>query len=185
MAVTSANAKIASTGYVDAAEAAAEAAANTYTDEKIDALDATTNGDGDFVIGVAQTDGVVTVTKGNIAYSDLAGKPTVDTEMKADSTNAVQNKVIKSYVDTEVGKKQDTLSTEQLAAVNSGITEGKVNTYDGYNATITQNTNDIAAITTATVAEEGKEDGQYVLTKKVVDGVITYSWESIDRTLAN
>lgn len=185
MAVTSANAKIASTGYVDAAEAAAEAAANTYTDEKIDALDATTNGDGDFVIGVAQTDGKVTVTKGNIAYSDLAGKPTVDTAMSDSSENAVQNKVIKSYVDTEVGKKQDTLSTEQLAAVNSGITEGKVTAYDGYNATITQNTTDIAAITSATVAEEGKEDGQYVLTKKVVDGVITYSWESIDRTLAN
>ena len=209
MAVTSANAKIASTGYVDAAEAAAEAAANTYTDEKIDALDATTNGDGDFVIGVAQTDGKVTVTKGNIDYSDLAGIPTVDTAMSDSSENAVQNKVIKSYVDTEVGKKQDTLSTEQLAAVNSGITEGKVTTYDGYATgkqntlsteqlaavnsgittdkvtAITQNTTDIAAITTATVATVGQEDGQYVLTKKVVDGAITYSWESIDRTLAN
>lgn len=264
MAVTSANAKIASTGYVDAAEAAA----NAYTDDEIAALVATTNGNGDFVIDVTQTDGKVTVTKGNIDYSDLDGKPEVDKAMSDSSTNAVQNKVIKSYVDTEVGEKQDvisdlntiregaskgatavqnfdsltneaevpgandgqyvttvtqtngkikasvvafdtslsedstnavqnkavtvalngkqnTLTTEQLAAVNSGITEGKVNTYDGYNATITQNTNDIAAITTATVAEEGKEDGQYVLTKKVVDGVITYSWESIDRTLAN
>ncbi len=268
MAVTSANAKIASTGYVDAAKTAAEAAANTYTNEKIGALNATTNGDGDFVIGVTQTDGKVTVTKGNIDYSNLAGKPTVDTAMSDSSTNAVQNMVIKSYVDTEVGKKQDvisdlstiregaskgatavqnfdsltneaevtgandgqyvtsvtqtngkitasvvafdtslsadstnavqnkavtvalngkqdTLTGTQLNAVNSGITEGKVNTYDGYDATITQNTNDIAAITTAPEATVGEEDGQYVLTKKVVDGVITYSWESIDRTLAN
>lgn len=182
MAVTSANAKIASTGYVDEVAQtkadAAKTAANSYTDQKIGALNATTTGDGVFVTNVTQTDGVVTVTKGNIDYSSLADKPTVDTEMKADSTNAVQNKVIKSYVDTEVGKKQASLTTEQLAAVNSGITTDKV-------TAITQNTTDIAAITSATIAENGNEDGQYVLTKKVVDGVITYSWELIDRAPAN
>ena len=106
MAVTSANAKIASTDYADgvaASEAAAaEAAANTYTNQKIGDLDATTNGNGVVVTNVTQTDGVVTVTKGNIAYSSLTGTPTVDTAMSDSSTNAVQNKVIKSYVDNAI-----------------------------------------------------------------------------------
>lgn len=121
MAVTSANAKIASTDYADgvatskaaAAETAAksyadgvataaETAAKTYTNQKIGDLDATTNGNGVVVTNVTQTDGVVTVTKGNIAYSSLTGTPTVDTAMSDSSTNAVQNKVIKSYVDNAI-----------------------------------------------------------------------------------
>lgn len=40
------------------------------------------------------------------AYNDLTGKPTVDTTMSADSTNAVQNKVIKAYVDGIVAASQ-------------------------------------------------------------------------------
>ncbi len=35
-------------------------------------------------------------------YNNLTNKPVVDTEMKDDSTNAVQNKVIKAYVDSIV-----------------------------------------------------------------------------------
>ena len=35
-------------------------------------------------------------------YNSLTNKPVVDTEMKDDSTNAVQNKVIKAYVDSIV-----------------------------------------------------------------------------------
>ena len=113
MAVTSANAKIASTGYVDDVQEKvlsdarvmaqnATADAKSYTNEKIGALDATTNGTGAVVTGVTQTDGVVTVTKGNIDYSDLTGTPTVDTAMSDSSANAVQNKVIKSYVDNAI-----------------------------------------------------------------------------------
>lgn len=37
---------------------------------------------------------------------------------------------------TDLSSKQNTLSTEQLNAVNSGITSAKVNTYDGYSALI-------------------------------------------------
>lgn len=40
------------------------------------------------------------------SYSDLTNKPTVDTEMKSDSTNAVQNKVIKAYVDGIIAASQ-------------------------------------------------------------------------------
>lgn len=39
-------------------------------------------------------------------YADLTGLPTVDTAMSADSTNAVQNKVIKAYVDGIVAASQ-------------------------------------------------------------------------------
>ena len=41
-------------------------------------------------------------------------------------------------VTAELAKKQDNLSTEQLAAANSGITTAKVTTYDGYAALITE-----------------------------------------------
>ena len=47
------------------------------------------------------------------------------------------NKADKSYVDTELGKKQNNLSQTQMAAVNSGITTDKVTKYDGYDAKIT------------------------------------------------
>jgi len=40
------------------------------------------------------------------SYNDLDDKPTVDTAMSADSTNAVQNKVIKAYVDGIVAASQ-------------------------------------------------------------------------------
>lgn len=122
MAVTSANAKIASTDYADGVAeskaAAAEAAANSYTDQEIDALDATTNGNGVVVTNVTQTDGVVTVTKGNIAYSSLTGTPTVDTAMSDSSANAVQNKVIKSYVDNAINTVEGDVSGK--VSINQG-----------------------------------------------------------------
>lgn len=40
------------------------------------------------------------------SYNDLTDQPTVDTAMSADSTNAVQNKVIKAYVDGIVAASQ-------------------------------------------------------------------------------
>lgn len=39
-------------------------------------------------------------------YNDLTNKPTVDTTMSDSSTNAVQNKVIKAYVDAIIGASQ-------------------------------------------------------------------------------
>lgn len=41
----------------------------------------------------------------------------------------------RNYVDSKVSTKQDSLTTNQLSAVNSGITESKVSQYDNYNTT--------------------------------------------------
>lgn len=50
-------------------------------------------------------------------YSDLSGVPTVDTAMSADSTNAVQNKVIKAYVDGIVAASQGVVYKGVISAV--------------------------------------------------------------------
>ncbi len=57
---------------------------------------------------------------------------TVDSSLSSTSENPVQNKVINSAL----GGKQASLSTDQLNACNSGITSAKVSTYDGYQAQI-------------------------------------------------
>ena len=44
------------------------------------------------------------------------------------------------------GGKQDALTTEQVAAVNSGITASKVATYDGYGSSIAGNTSNITSL---------------------------------------
>lgn len=44
----------------------------------------------------------------------------------------LSNYYTKAEVNTELGKKQNNLNTNQLAAANSGITSTKVTTYDGY-----------------------------------------------------
>lgn len=58
------------------------------------------------------------------AYSDLTGTPTVDTGLSADSTNAVQNKVIKAETDairTLVGQKQNALTFATAIENNNSI----------------------------------------------------------------
>lgn len=51
---------------------------------------------------------------------------------------AIDDTVVVTHTEltTELGKKQDNLSVDQLAATNSGITQAKVTKYDGYEATI-------------------------------------------------
>ena len=94
--------------------------------------------------------------------------PTVDAAITEDSTNAVQsgavydalaakansadipttvaeltdadNYALVSTMNTELAKKQNSLTETQLNTVNSGITTTKVATYDGYAAKITANT---------------------------------------------
>lgn len=51
------------------------------------------------------------------SYNDLTNKPTVDTAMSADSTNAVQNKVIKAYVDGIVAASQGVVYKGVINAV--------------------------------------------------------------------
>ncbi len=52
------------------------------------------------------------------SYNDLTDKPTVDTAMSADSTNAVQNKVIKAYVDGIVAASQGIVYKGVINAVD-------------------------------------------------------------------
>lgn len=79
---------------------------------------------------------------GSLAYKNALTKTDVglgsvvnagqDSTPTANSTNYVTSGGVKEYVDG----KQDQLSTTQLEAVNSGITAGKVSTYDGYQSQI-------------------------------------------------
>lgn len=55
-----------------------------------------------------------------IAYTDLPDGITVDSVMSASSTNPVQNKVVKSYVDTKVSGLQT--ADQVQAAISSAIT---------------------------------------------------------------
>lgn len=69
------------------------------------------------------TNDYTTTEKNKLAGIEAqANKTTVDSSLSGTSTNPVQNKVVKSALDG----KQDALSTEQLAAVNSGIMEDDV-----------------------------------------------------------
>lgn len=104
------------------------------------------------IAGKANTADLATVATSG-SYTDLTNKPTIpaaitiDGALSTTSTNPVQNKVIT----TALGGKQDTLTTAQLAAANSGITQAKVSTYDGYAATISSkaNTADLATVATS------------------------------------
>ena len=62
------------------------------------------------------------------SYNDLTNKPTIDTALSDASSNAVENKVIKSALD----EKQPNLSQNQIIATNSGITSTKVEGYDSH-----------------------------------------------------
>lgn len=59
----------------------------------------------------------------------------VDTELNATSTNAISNKAVTEAINDIYTDKQDTLNSDQLNAVNSGITANKVRIYDNYNTT--------------------------------------------------
>lgn len=68
----------------------------------------------------------LTITNG--VLSAVQGKVTIDDSLSSTSTNAIQNKI----VNTALANKQDSLTDEQLSAVNSGITSNKIITYDSY-----------------------------------------------------
>ena len=70
--------------------------------------------------------------------STYASKDDVYTKTQVDNAigTATSGLATETYVDSAVANKQDTLTTAQLAAVNSGITSGKITTYDGYATTI-------------------------------------------------
>lgn len=68
----------------------------------------------------------------SIVYEPEITPITVDQTYNATSTNAQSGTAVAGAIAT----KQDTLTGTKLAAVDSGITAGKVATYDGYAATI-------------------------------------------------
>lgn len=63
---------------------------------------------------------------------------------------SIDTAVVATQEDLE--EKQDSLTTEQLAAVNSGITVAKVSTYDGYSATIALKANSADVYTKQEIA---------------------------------
>lgn len=125
----------------------------------------------------------------NSTYDDsaLAGRVTT-----LEGTGVTKEKIDAIATNTaNIEKKQDTLTEAQLEAVNSGITEAKVTTYDGYDAKITaaQNTADqgvtdaAAAKAIADKAIPAPEPACTTLGAKCVLTVGTdgYAWESVER----
>lgn len=70
--------------------------------------------------GSADNGKYLTVNGSKIAYTDLPDGITVDSAMSASSTNPVQNKVVKGYVDTKVSGLQT--ADQVQAAISSAIT---------------------------------------------------------------
>lgn len=70
--------------------------------------------------GSADNGKYLTVNGSKIAYTDLPDGITVDSAMSASSTNPVQNKIVKDYVDTKVSGLQT--ADQVQAAISSAIT---------------------------------------------------------------
>lgn len=85
------------------------------------------------------------------------------------SNNAVAINTSVVATKTDLNSKQNTLTTAQLNAVNSGVTSAKITTYDGYSATIA-----LKADKATTLAGYGITDG---VTKKELANAnyITYA----------
>lgn len=109
-------------------------------------------------LGNLQADEVTaTVAQTISSIKQVDGKITIGA---AQDIKIAQSQV--TGLDTALGGKQDNLSADQLAAVNSGITKTKVGTYDGY-ATGKQdklNADQLAAVNSGiTAAKVGTYDG--------------------------
>ena len=111
--------------------------------------------------------------------SDLANYATtsaMDTALAAKADSAALNSLAtKTEVSDGLAKKQNTLSTAQQAAVDSGITAGKVSTYDGYAEQIAgkQAAGDYATNTALTTGLSGKQDTLTPAQQNAVDSGIT------------
>lgn len=116
----------------------------------------------------------------------------------SDDANLPTSKAVASYVTTQISAKQDNLSEEQLAAVNSGITKTKVSTYDGY-ATNKQdklNADQLAAVNSGITADKvgiydgyatGKQDkidATHKLSADLVSGLGAAAKKGVDTTVS-
>ena len=127
--------------------------AKTYTDGQIDTLE---------------------VSLGTTA-GDLSSLTTRVSTAEGNITSLQSDKADKTYVNTELGKKQNNLSADQLTAVNSGITSDKVATYDGYSDKISQNKSAITANTTSINTINNSAVMNSGVTDKVVKSVETHT----------
>ena len=155
----------------------------------------TVSGTGNVVTGItADGKGNVTITKeATVATSDAVNALTnrVTTIEGSDAYKSGINSTKVASYDTHIkngdihvtaeqkttwNNKQAALDTNQMAAVNSGVTKDLV-------TQITTNKNDITDKITApgTANADITSDGTYTLTMKVVDNVKTYAWEKIGR----
>ena len=116
----------------------------------------------------------------------------------SDDANLPTSKAVASYVTTQISAKQDNLSEEQLAAVNSGITKTKVSTYDGY-ATNKQDklsVDQLAAVNSGITADKvgiydgyatGKQDkidAAHKLSADLVSGLGAAAKKDVDTTVS-
>lgn len=84
--------------------------------------------DSEHKLSYALVDGLATVAHSG-SFLDLSNTPTIDSAMSDSSTNAVQNSVIKSYVDTKVaglGSVMNYKGTKASEAAIKAITEAKI-----------------------------------------------------------
>lgn len=106
---------------------------------------------------VASTSLATVATSGS--YSDLSNKPTVDTAMSDSSTNAVQNKVIKWYVDTQISWISWATVSDAAYASSwnwvTGVAPSKNAVYDKINAMDTTISWKADSSSLATVATSG------------------------------
>lgn len=111
------------------------------------------------------------------SYKDLTDQPTVDTAMSADSTNAVQNKVIKAYVDEIVAASQGIVYKGVINAVGDIPTTydvgwlymiGTAGTYVGQKC-------EVGDLMIAVVARKGtdNENSDWDVIQTNIEGAIT------------
>jgi hypothetical protein len=96
---------------------------------------------------------IITTDSAQIYFDN--GNTRVKTGIETDPTVPSHVKAISENDITNWNNKQSALSTNQIAATNSGITATKVSTYDNYADTIANKANDADL---ATVAKTGKYD---------------------------
>lgn len=135
------------------------ATAGTYNNVTVDEKGRVTAGKNIDYATMAQVNEKYTKPESGIPKSDLASSvqtslDKADTALQSAPVTSVNGKtgaVTGLATTDEVNKKQNTLTDEQLAAVNSGITEAKRAKYDGYEATINQKANsaDLAQVATS------------------------------------
>ena len=129
-----------------------------------------------------------TVAAGKTVVGMIEDAKYNDTTVKAD----IQKNAAAIATNTaNIANKQDTLTEKQLKAVNSGIDETKVTTYDGYDAKITaaqtQADKGVAdAAAAKTVADKAIPKPDAACTTLGAKCVLTvgdsgYAWESVER----